>query len=221
MPQTGTDLVGAGYPISRPLLALLGGNTNTYQGNVPIKTNMDFGLGSVVDSAQTTSGISLSVPVPVSPGDVITKQTYILGATAGSPFTTGTADYAFAALYNGFGSAPALIGSSTVIQGSVPFAPTATVAASLVAFTFTYASPVTITSVNAPYGFVYADVNMTLSTLPSLVGMTTTASVWSFPWFSNSPQWMAATHDSAAGSTPPNPYGAITRVAKAPICFLN
>lgn len=221
MPQTGTDIVGAGYPISRPLLSLLGGATNTYQGNVPVKTNMDYTLGSVVDSAQTTTGVSLSVPVPVSPGDVITKATYIMGATAASPFTTGTADYAFSALYSGFGSAPALIGSSTVITGSTPWVGTATVASSMAAVVFTYASPVTITSVTAPYGFIYADVNMSLSTLPSLAGVTTTASVWSFPWFANGPRWMVTTHDTAAGSTPPNPMGAVSYVAKAPIVFLS
>jgi len=209
MPQTGPDLVGAGYPISRPLLSLLGGTSNLTVTNVGARTNLDYPLGNIVDGTAPSTGVSLSVPVPVVPGDVITKMTWICGATSASVITEQVG-----MLYAGTGSVPALIG-----QGNP--SPISTAITSSGIYSITLATPQTITVSNAPYGFVYASINVTASTVPTFASMTSTTATYVLGgWYSTGPRFLAATHDSGVGSTAPATMGTQTAVAKAPICIL-
>ncbi len=219
MPQTGPDLVGAGYPISRPLLALLGGSGNLSQSNVPIATNLDFGLGGLADVALNPASVYV-VPVPVSPGMVVSRIGILIGATAGGSITQG-----WGALYSGTGStpgtaatAPVLIGQT--IAGSVVSNQAAgsaiTAPAVSTRWEFIFSSPQTITSSQAPFGYVYAAV--CASPADSTVCMTC-ACVCYYPYYSTSPVFLAGTMGSAFAA--PATMGTITKVASPPVVLLS
>lgn len=189
MPQTGPDLVGAGYPISRPLLALLGGNTNVTQTNVPIKTNLDFCIGGLLDAQAASQSLVQTVAVPVSPGDTITKVSLLCGASQGSP------SYSYASLFTGTGSAPGTTGAQPTL-----IAQTASTAASIPSsalYSFSFASPVTITSAQCPFGYIYASYYFVVATgSPSFVSMTAAAAT-QYAYFANSPVGLYFTSASA------------------------
>ena len=206
MPQTGPTLEGAGYPISRPLLALLGGTTNSAQGNVPVKTNLDFGMGGLSD-ATLTGASTYFMAVPALPGDVITKVSVLVGAT----YASATSSYAM--LYTGTGSAPGTTGAQPTLISSTASTGTWTSAQAPVTWTFT--NPVTITATQAPYGFVYVGVQ--LSATNSLISMAC-ASVAQYQWFSTSPFSLAMTTASVAASV--TAIGSATRIANPPIVLL-
>lgn len=210
MPQTGPDLVGAGYPISRPLLALLGGNSNLVQPNVPIKTNLDFGLGGLVDAALAATGSINAVAVPVSPGDVFTKLSVMVGASAGSPSGWGF-------LFTGTGSAPGTAGAAPTLIAQSASATTPMAASTLYSFTFT--SPVVISAVQAPYGYIYAAIStvQTSTASPSFVAMTAAAAT-QYPWFPTSPVALYATSGSTTGFAT---LGTSTKQANPPVVLLS
>jgi hypothetical protein len=207
MPQTGADLVAGGYPIANAVSALLGGSGNATLPNVPVKSNLYLGLGGLVDTATpVASGVVLAAAIPVVPGDTFTRISVPQGATAASAITAN-----WAALYAGnAGSAGALIGQTAVL--------TASVAASSLA-TFTFAQPQTITSVQAPYGYVFAAYSATGTTVPSLVSVTGAAAA-QYPWFATSPYMLAGTFATAAGSTAPATMTTITRTSNPPVFLL-
>lgn len=217
--QTGPDLVSAGYPISRPLLALLGGNANLAQPNVPAKTNLDFGFGQLVDGGTTASpgGSMLSVAVPVLPGDVITKINFVVGATSAA---SANVTNQWAALYTGTGSAPGTVGSQPTLIGQTASLSAVNVPAStLLSFTFT--TPQTITATQAPYGYVYVSYSATLSagTYPSFYSMTAGSAAY-YPWFATSPVFAAATSNASLGSAAPATMSVATRVGQIPVVIL-
>lgn len=229
MPQTGPDLVSAGYPISRPLTALLGGTMNSAQGDIPVASNLDFGYNNLqsIDyaSAAGAGGSVYTVPVPVSPGTTVTTMS-LLGGTA-SGVGAASVKSLWAALYTGSGSAfgttnaqPTLIASG--VPGSV-----ATGAASLYAITasqrldFTFTSPQTITSVQAPYGYIYASWSLTTlsgSNQWSLISASC-ASIALYRWYSTSPvgSWVS---NGGAGSTAPTNLGTGTYLTNPPVIML-
>lgn len=222
-PQTGPDLVGAGYPISKPLTALLGANSNAVEPNVPIKTNMDwFPPVSWTDRSGQASAAQtlLSVAVPVTPGDVISKVTYLVGASAMS-----SPNHSWAALYTGTGSAPGTAGATPTLIGQTPDATgSAALKAAASALSFSFSTPVTITSIHAPYGYIY----VTFCTLTSLNGnspsfVSATVASPTYSWFTNGPNFLAATHDVAStqGSAAPATMGTATAVANPPFVFLS
>jgi hypothetical protein len=224
-PQTGPDLVGAGYPISNPMMALLGGTNQSAQPNVPAKTNLYFPFGQLVDGSTTASanGGGLTVAaVPVLPGDVITKVNLLVGATsaASANFTNF-----WAALYTGTGSAPGTTGVSPTLIAQTPSTGSTTAAnvPATAALSFTFTAPQTITSLQAPYGYIYVAYSMTLAagTGPSFLQMTL-ASVCAYPWYATSPAFIGATTASTAavGSVAPATLGTATRSATVPIVIL-
>lgn len=225
MPQTGPDLVSAGYPISRPLLALLGGTSNLTQPNVPAKTNLDFALGSLVDGTAaggggvtaSPGGSMLSVAIPVSPGDIVSKITYMVGGTSAA---SANVTNQWAALYTGTGSAPGTVGAQPALIGQTASL-AATNVASVTALTFTFANPQTISAVQAPFGYIYASYSITTgsSTGPSFASMAA-ASVVTYPWFATSPPFFAATSNSTLGSAAPATMSVATRIAQVPVVIL-
>lgn len=221
MPQTGPDLVGAGYPISRPLLALLGGNGNLTNPNTPAKTNLDFPLGQLVDGTNNTTaspgGSMLAVAVPALPGDVITKVTFLVGATSAA---SANVTNQWAALYTGSGSAPGTTGAQPTLIGQTASL-AATNVASVAALSFSFVQPQTITAVQAPYGYIYVSYSATTSasTWPSFYSMTAASATY-YPWFSTSPVFLAATMGSSLGSAAPATMGTATRVAQIPVVIL-
>ncbi len=218
-PQTGPDLVGAGYPISRPLLSLLGGNNSLIQPNVPIATNLDFGFGAWADTALNPASVYV-MPVPVSPGVTVSRIGVLIGATAGGSITQG-----WAALYTGTGSAPGTTGAqptliATTIAGSVVSnqaagsaitAPTASTR-----WEFLFATPQTITSVQAPYGYVYAAVCASPADSVIMMG---TPTATQYAYYSTSPPFIGGTNGSAASA--PATMGTVTKVAATPIVLLS
>lgn len=226
MTQQGPDLVGAGYPISRPLLALLGGTGNLTQANVAAKSNLDFGLGNLVDGTAgggggvvaSPGGQMLNVAVPVVPGDVITKITYLIGNTSAA---SANVTNQWAAMYTGTGSAPGTTNAQpTLIAQTASLA--STNVASATALSFTFATPQTITTSNAPFGFVYVSYSITTgsSTGPSFVSMTC-PSAGAYQWFANGPVFLAATSNSSLGSAAPTTMSVATKTStQVPIVIL-
>ncbi len=232
MPQTGPDLVGAGYPISLPLTALLGGSSNIATPNVPIKTNWSYTIGPLTDvaigSVQAGNGSVFSMPVPVSPGDVITRISLLTGGTASTP--SGSVTNLWAALYTGTGSAPGTTGAQPTLIASGPPGSVGNGGAGSVGiglgtrFDFTLSSPVTITSVQAPYGFIYASYSLTTpagSPAASSLLSLTCASIAMYQWYSTSPFSLCFTSNAAAGSAVPLTLGTATRFVNPPVVLLS
>lgn len=210
MPQTGPDLVGAGYPISRPLLALLGGNGNLAQPNVPIKTNLDFGLGGLVDATLAATASVNAVAVPVSPGDTFTKLSVLVGAAAGSPNGWGF-------LFTGTGSAPGTTGAQPTLIAQSASATTPQTASTL--YSFTFATPVTITSAQCPSGFIYAAIvnTQTSTASPSFLAMTCAAAA-QYQYYTTSPVSLYSTSASVTGFAT---LGTSTTRANPPVVLLS
>lgn len=225
MPQTGPDLVGAGYPISRPLLALLGGNGNISQPNNPIRSNLDFAMGGLIDgstSGSAASGSVNAIAVPVVPGDVITKISLLVGGTSAA---SANVTNLWAALYTGTGSAPGTTNAQpTLIAATASLS--ATNVPSSTRLDFTFATPQTITSLNAPFGFVYAAYSATIAsaspnaTTPSLLSVSA-ASAGQYLYYGTSPFAMFMTSNGGTGSVVPTSLGAAVRAANPPVVLLS
>lgn len=225
-PQLGPDLVGAGYPISSPLLALLGGTGNAVQPNVPIATNLSLGLGNLSDAsgaASAASGSVLSIAVPVSPGTVITKVSFLTGATSSACPSAVTNHWA--GLYTGTGSAPGTTGAQPLLIGQTASLSGASVPAST-RLDFTFATPQTITAAQAPSGFIYAAYSITVGaaspnvTGPSLISMGT-ASAAEYLYYPTSPYALYMTSNGATGSAAPATIGTAVRAANPPVVLLS
>jgi hypothetical protein len=202
------DLVSGGYPVNYSFASLTGLARNASQGNVTVRSNAEwFGLGNPTDGALAATGVGCAVAIPVQWGDVITKITILAGATAEA---TGT--HMFAALYSGLAT-PALMAQSADDTGA------ASVAASA-AFVYTLASAQTITATNCPYGFVYASIAVTATTVPTAMVVSTPTAI-GYKWFTNGPLFLSATHGSALGATAAATIASPSAKAVAPIVFLS
>ena len=194
------------FPNTNPFWKISGSLANVVEANVSARSNLEYlGYGALADLAIGATGVSLSVPVPVEYGDVISKISVMAGATA-----EGTGTHSFMALYQGTGASPALMAQTADDTGA------AAIAASTV-YTRSLATPQLITPTNAPNGFVYVTINVTAGTVPTLVGCAPAAAAYTLAAFNatGAPRFLAATHDSAAGATAPATMGAQTVVAKA------
>jgi len=208
------DLVGGKYPQNSALQSFLGATFNTEQGNVPIRTNLEWPVysGALVDTASmggATTGIMVAVPIPVDVGMVVSKISFLCGATA-----AGTPTHSFAALYSGTTVAsPPLIGQST--DGA-----TAAIAASA-RYDFTLTSATGITSAQAPWGWVWAAIGLTASTVASAITTPAGAAAGQYRWFTNSPLYFSQTSGSAVGGTAPATLINAATLTVAPIVFLS
>lgn len=215
MPQTGPDLVGAGYPTSNALTALLGGTGNATSPNVPVYSNLYFGgvSGGLTDAAPAGTGSVNAVAVPVVPGAVITKLSLLVGGTSAASPT-----FAQAMLYTGTGSAPGTTNAQPTLIGSTGSAGNVVAASpSSARYDLTFTSPVTITATQCPFGFIYAAWEVLWSAgSPSLISMTASAS-GQYQWFGNSPVWLYATSGSTSGFAT---LGSSTKAANPPVVLL-
>lgn len=214
MPQTGSDLVGAGYPTGWPMYAALGGLTNVSSPNQPCRTNLEwFGFNTAVATTNVllggSTGAGAVAAVPVTPGEVITKVGVLVTNTAG-----GTPTHGFAAVYAGTGSAPALIAQS-------PDTGSGAIAANGL-YNWTFTSPLSVSAINAPFGFVYVLMSVTAGTLPTIVTVTgPTIGAWgTMVPPSTAPLLFAATQGSGLGATAPATIASYTNVATVPAVFL-
>ena len=203
-----SDLVRGKYPVTNPLFSAFGQTANASQANVALRTNaVVTGLNALTDGAALTTAVATAVAIPVEVGDVITKVTVFVGATA-----AGTPTNSFAALYSGV-AVPALLGQS--VSGGV-----AAIAASG-AFTFTLASAINVTAANAPLGFIYASVVVAATATPSLAS-TTVATAVAYKWFANAPLGLGAlAHGAALSTTAPATITGQTAQAVTPIVVLS
>lgn len=213
MAQQGADFPSAGYPTSWPLRALFGGLNNVLQPNTPPRSNLEwFATNTAADAASLVntagSGTVGVCACPIDIGTPISKVTVLIGATAASVPT-----HSFAALYGGTGSAPALLGQST--DG------TTTAIAASAAFSFTFATSITATSVTCPYGFLYVALSVTATIMPSAVGITTIAAGGAqYQWQSTSPLFFSANFGSGVLGTAPSTITSTTKAPAAPIVIL-
>ena len=183
-----------------------GGAPNLVQANLAPRSNQEWlGPPSADTAAALASGVATSVAVPVEIGDVISKVTVLVGATA-----AGVPTNAFAAVASGL-AIPALLAQSTS-QGAA-----AIPASTAVVFTLTAA--VRVTNVNAPNGYLYVSVVVAATTVPSLATVSVPAAV-GYKAFPNSPLFLAATHGSALSTTAPATIAAPVTVSAVPIVYL-
>src|ERR1035437_1298793 len=92
-----TDLVVGRYGAQDPMWLIYGKPANAVQSNVPARSNV-WGqkLSAVSDGALAITEVGCLAAVPVQEGDVISKATYLIGATAGVECEAG-----YVALYAG------------------------------------------------------------------------------------------------------------------------
>jgi hypothetical protein len=203
------DLVDGRYPETNALWSILGQTANVAQSDIPVRSNLEYlNAGSLTDStAGIATGVMKAVPVAVDQGQVVSAITVLVGATAGATMT-----HQWAALYQGTGAAPALIGQSTdATSGAI---------AASAAFKFTLATPQLITSTNAPYGFIYAAVMVAATTVPSLATAATPTAV-TYAWTTNGPLGLSLTSGSSLTTTATATLASPTAAATAPIVLLS
>ncbi len=201
-------LIRGRYSATNPLFSYLGQPANATQSDLAVRTNATvLGLQALTDGAALTTAVCTAVPIPVEIGDIITKVSVFVGATA-----AGTPVNQWAALYSGI-AVPALLAQSA--DGT-----NAAVAASGIA-TFTLASPIMVTAANAPQGFLYASVMIKATTPPTLASVTIATAV-AYQWYANAPLKMGAvTHGSALTATAPATIATPTAQAVTPIVVLS
>ncbi len=179
-----------------------------------VRSNLEFGVfsGPAVDTASlggTTSGVMIAVPVPVDVGMTVTYVSFLVGATAASTPTHG-----FGALYSGTTVAsPSLIGQSTD-QGPAAVAASAR-------FDYTLTTPTTITTAMAPNGFVWAALQLTVTTtVCSAVTVPCGAAATQYRWFPNTPLYWSITSGSGLTTTAPGTLIHASTLTVAPVVFL-
>jgi hypothetical protein len=228
-PQTGPDLVGAGYPTGNAITALLGGTGNGVSPNVPVYTNAYFaafgGGGNLQDVSGQASGASgsvWSVAVPITPGAVISKISWVVGAT-GTACSSAVTNL-WSALYTGTGSAPGTTNAQPVLIGATASLSGASVTASQL-LTFTLSSVQTITATQAPNGFIYAAFSENVGgASPNVTEFSrisfACASAAMYPWYSTSPYSLYMSSNGGTGASVPANIGTATRQANPPIVLL-
>lgn len=203
------DLVRGRYPVTSPIAKLTGLAPNTNQANLALRSNMEwFGLGNLTDGALAATGVGCAVAIPVEAGDTFTKISILVGAAAEA---TGT--HSFAALYSGLAT-PALLAQSVDDTGATAVGPVNA------KYDFTLASLVTITPAIAPFGFIYASIVVTATTIPTAAVVAAPTAV-GYKWFSNGPLFLAATHGSGLTTAAPATIATPAAKAVAPLVFLS
>lgn len=201
------DLERGRYPLTHPLSKLFG-SYNASQSNIALRSNAEwFGLSGISDGALAATGVGCAVAIPVEPGDVISKISVFVGATAEA---TGT--HAFAALYSGL-AVPALLAQSADNTGAAALAASGR-------FDFTLATAQIVTPQNAPNGFVYASVAITATTVPTVMSVATPTAV-GYQLYTTAPLFFSATHGSALGATAPATIASPAAKAVAPVVVLS
>jgi hypothetical protein len=201
------DLVGASYPLNNPLKTLLGGLSNIYQPDIPARSNLEwFGAGTLVDGALAATGVGCFVPVPIDPGTLVTEISLLTGATAAE-----TPTHQFAAIYAGTGEAPALIAQSTDTTSA------AIGAKKRAGWKLT--EPTIITNKMAEYGFIYVEIAITATVIPTAAVSATPAGI-NYGWSTNGPLFLSSTAGTALAGTAAATMASPAAKAVAPIVIV-
>lgn len=214
------DLASGKFPQRNPLWSILGQPANVAQSNIPARSNAEYlGINGLADTtASLVTQVMTVVPVPIDSGITISTISALIGATAAS-----TPTHSFAALYAGTNvAAPALIaqtadGTTTAIAASARFD-----------FKFAAAAAPLITDALAPYGYIFAAVCVTATTVPSLITVPNGAAAGQYAWFANFPGAsfaavpgsLAFSAGSGLGATAPSTLVAVANKQVAPLVFL-
>lgn len=203
------DLVRGRHHVTNPIWNWLGQPVNATQSDVAVRSNLDYAPGlALTDGAALASGTPTGVPVPVEYGDVYTKVTVLVGATAAS-----TPTHSWAGLY----SAPAAQGVPARVASSADGL-TAAIPASA-AFVFTLSAAYMANPTDSPQGYLWVAVQVTGTAAPSLASYTLATAV-AYNWFTNSPTKMGAI-TATGGSTAPATLASIAAQAVTPVVFLS
>ena len=119
----------------------------------PARSNSSWQGLTAVELALQAAGVLTSVAVPVQVGDIITKILVPVGNVAGAGVKN-----VFAGVYAGTGAKPAKIATVKA------FTPTSEEVAKNVPLELTLEEPLTITTENAPHGYVYVGVGCEAAT---------------------------------------------------------
>lgn len=155
------ELLLAQLGTSTPTGGLLGGQTQGSNTKVSAaRTNASWlGLPSpIVTTVLTATEVASVVAVPVAPGDIFRTVNLPIGSTKGKKVEAG-----FAALYAGKKAGALLAQSKSAKYGETLVAETG--------FEFTLESAVTVTSANAPGGFLYVQIALEAETMPTCLGV--------------------------------------------------
>jgi len=202
------SLIRGRYPATSPFAKLTGLAGNASQGNLAVRSNMEYGLGNLTDGALAATGVACAVAVPVEAGDTFTKISILVGAAA-----EGTGTHSFAALYSGIAT-PALLAQSTDKTGATEVGPVNA------KYDFTLASAVTVTPATAPFGFIYASIVVVATTVPTAAAVAIPTAV-GYKWFTDGPLFLSATHGSGLTATAPATIASPAAKAVAPLVFLS
>ncbi len=207
-----TDLVVGRYGAQDPMWLIYGKPANAVQSNVPARSNV-WGqkLSAVSDGALAITEVGCLAAVPVQEGDVISKATYLIGATAGVECEAG-----YVALYAGKATGKLLAQSkskkyTTQVEASKPSV-------------FELEKQVPITPTNAPNGYVY--VVLVFESPTGVAGVIPTAVSSAVPkacqyeWFTGAPEVLAGTVGTGLKTTAEATLGSVTSKAVAPLVFL-
>lgn len=210
-------------PLDQGLWSILGRPANASVAQTPVRTNGEWtGINGLADTAASlVTQVMTVTPVPIRPGDTITKVSMLVGATA-----AGTPTNSWAAVYAGTNvAAPALI-AQTADGGSAAIA-----ASARFDFVFTTGAnaPFQVTAAQAPFGYVYVAVMSKATTVPSQVTVPHGAAAAQYAWFTNSPgaSFAAATGalcfsaGSALTTTAPATLVAVAAKTTTPLYFLS
>lgn len=186
------DVLSGRYPLTDDFWKILGQPVNASQPNIPVRSNgRVLGLGNLTDEAAAlVSGEITLLAVPVEVGDQITLVDFFVGATPGSTLT-----HQWAAIYSG------TLTTAVLQNKQSADITTATLAASTTQTLTLPSGGVPITSVNAPYGYVYVAISFT-GTVPSLTSAVPAAAC-QYAWYPDMPL-LAALTGSAVGATAPS-----------------
>lgn len=209
------DLVSGHYPLNQALQALLGAGGQAAQGNLPIRSNLEFPVysGPMADTAGAlSSGVMTVIPVPVDIGMEITNISVLVGATPAS-----TPTHSFAALYSG-----TTVAAPPLIAQTVDGTTTAMAVSGRFDFSFAGGAQQVVQPAQAPFGFLYVAVCVTATTaVPSLITMPAGAAGASgFRWFTNSPKYFSQTSGSAVGGVAPATLAEASALTTAPVVFV-
>jgi len=204
-------------PVSGTLGLLMGNNRQLGNTTRPARSNFDYlGLAGAKDEKPTaTTKLSSNVPIAVKPGDIFTKVGLLCGETAG-----GTMTHQIAALYEGKGTKPVLLQQSKDTTN-------AAIAANTLVF-WELEKTVEVTEANCPNGFIYAQITIVATTIPTCYNQATEAklSVIGTPVkgaAKETPQFISATSKAASEEgikAEAKLENEVTAAAKAPCIVL-
>lgn len=202
------DLVRGRHHLTNPIWNWLGQPVNATQSDVPVRSNLSYAPGlALTDGAALTAGTTTAVAVPVEYGDVFTKVTILVGATAAS-----TPTHQWAGLY----SAPAAQGTPAKVAASADGLSGAIAASA--AFSFTLSSAYMANPTDSPQGYLWVAVCVSGTAAPTAASYTLATAV-AYPWFTNSPAKMGAI-TATGGITPTATLASIAAQAVTPVVFL-